>query len=98
SLSTHHDSNAPDPDGDPAIKNAPDPDGDPAAPDPDGDPASINHGRCAPDPDGDPARCLRRHPLESFTGGRSVPFELRGSDLVDLVVGFDQGSRLDVIL
>jgi hypothetical protein len=100
---------APDPDGDPAMDGdkAPDPDGDPAmgggdeAPDPDGDPAmKEDPKRCAPDPDGDPAmkeRCrITRRSLERQVP--SIPFELRGSDEVDLVVGFDDDSHLNVVL
>lgn len=94
------DKGAPQPDGDPALlgrsPGAPQPDGDPArpcAPQPDGDPA-------APQPDGDPAKCLgtKRSGLTGGSGAPYVTFELRGDDTVDLLVGFDERSQLDVVL
>lgn len=103
------DDGSPDPDGDPAMEDpsSPDPDGDPAmgdpgSPDPDGDPALPKRRRCSPDPDGDPARpCPRelRTLRRALVGaGDSLPFELRGFDEVDLVVGFNDNAKLDVVL
>jgi len=103
------DEEAPNPDGEPANEEAPNPDGEPAkgggeAPNPDGEPA-----RTAPNPDGEPARCVmtrlgcvdkRKAGLtESISKERAaLSFELRGNDVEDLVVGFDRGSRLNVVL
>lgn len=69
--------------------------------DPDGDPAR----ECDPDPDGDPARESRcriggdRHGLVlRGMEQESVPIELRGYDVADLIAGLDTSSSLDVII
>ena len=98
------DDQAPNPDGEPASggDEAPNPDGEPAvggseAPNPDGEPAN----EC----DDDSHDCIEAigSTQKSLDGGqlrasRWVPFELRGEDIVELVVGFDRDSRLDVLL
>jgi len=93
---------APNPDGEPANEEAPNPDGEPAneeAPNPDGEPAND----C--EEDGDMHDCIEAVgqtqqglDTEPYQASRWVPFELRGKDVVDLVVGFDKASRLDVLL
>ena len=98
----------PDPDGSPAMEE-PDPDGSPAKtdptkePDPDGSPAhggqKSGGGVCEPDPDGSPA-------LKGCKGARKlglvssdfIAFELRGSDVADLVVGLATNHPFDVVL
>jgi hypothetical protein len=59
--------------------------------DPDGDPAD-----CV-DPDGDPAKC-RYSVVERGEEGKSVPFELRGEDVADLITGVDASSLFDVVI
>jgi hypothetical protein len=102
----------PDPDGSPAKTDPtkePDPDGSPAKtdptkePDPDGSPAhggqKSGGGVCEPDPDGSPA-------LKGCKGARKlglvssdfIAFELRGSDVADLVVGLATSHPFDVVL
>ncbi|MBI4818486.1 MAG: hypothetical protein HY791_19625 [Deltaproteobacteria bacterium] len=81
----------PGPDGEPAK--------DPCEPGPDGEPAKDVR---EPGPDGEPARpdwwyriaCDR----DALRAQASVPFELRGSDSVDLVVELSETSRLHVVL
>ena len=100
--STDDEDEAPNPDGEPANEEAPNPDGEPAneeAPNPDGEPAND----C--EEDGDMHDCIEAVgqtqqglDTEPYQASRWVPFELRGKDVVDLVVGFDKASRLDVLL
>lgn len=88
-----------DPDGDPADEGG---DGDrltsmvakgrgKGSVDPDGDPAD-----CV-DPDGDPAKC-RYSVVERGEEGKSIPFELRGEDVADLITGVDASSLFDVVI
>lgn len=65
--------------------------------DPDGDPADP----CGIDPDGDPADPIcgrRRHLTSRGEAQRSVPFELRGEDVADLVSGVDENLSFDVVI
>jgi hypothetical protein len=88
---------ASDPDGDPVMpngeRNARE-DGDTrVAPDTD-DPASTS---CASDPDGDPVMC-GRHALTGEIGDESVAFELRTSDIADLVATLGSEDALNVVV
>lgn len=65
--------------------------------DPDGDPADP----CGIDPDGDPADPIcgrRRHLTSRGETSKSIPFELRGEDVADLVSGVDADLSFDVII
>jgi hypothetical protein len=65
--------------------------------DPDGDPAH----ECAIDPDGDPAsppQCRSAKGLHANLTDASVPIELRGEDIADLVAALDSDSLLDVVI
>lgn len=98
---------AADPEGDPAhgTGEAADPEGDPAkgtgeAADPEGDPAlRMQNAPCAADPEGDPAKCARRgRSLKRGLVGPFVRLELRGEDVVDLVLSLDRTSHFEVVV
>jgi hypothetical protein len=98
---------AADPEGDPArgTDEAADPEGDPAkgdgeAADPEGDPAiRMRNAPCAADPEGDPAKCARRgRNLKRGLVGPYVHLELRGEDIVDLVLSLDRSSHFEVVV
>lgn len=66
--------------------------------DPDGEPAYCAPTPATLDPDGEPARCKSHGLVAGGRSGKSVPIELRGGDVADLVAGLDASSTLDVII
>ncbi len=103
----------PDPEGSPAKTDPtkePDPEGSPAKtdptkePDPEGSPArgggqKAGNRDCEPDPEGSPAiRRCKAYRQSAVTTAEYVPFELRGSDMADLLVGLAAEHPFDVVL
>ena len=81
-------------------KGASDPDGDPVMPNerPNAHDEPRDDLTCASDPDGDPVMCGRRYLVGSGEREDSIAFELRTSDVADLVATLGTESALNVVV